>query len=240
MDNLNELYEKYMSHLARCQGEDPSSAIRYYRLNFGGVLPVNKDARILDIGFGMGKFLYFLKTSGYENISGLEICREEYEYVRKSICEDVVLTEDTLAWLNESKDKWDCISMLDVIEHLPKPQVIPILSSIRERLNPGGHLIIRTDNMSGLTGLFQRYMDFTHESGFVEHSLREVLEMAGFIEITIFGEKYGGPNFYHPKVILALLFRKVWFYVLSLIYALERGGNNPRIFAKNLIAVART
>jgi 2-polyprenyl-3-methyl-5-hydroxy-6-metoxy-1,4-benzoquinol methylase len=237
----NSIYEKYMSaHLYHIQGEDPSSTVEYYRLSLGEVLPVNQKARIFDIGFGMGKFLYFLKTLGYENISGLEICREEYEYVRNNICEEVALTEDTLAWLNESKDNWDCISMLDVIEHLPKPKVIPILSAIRERLISGGYLIIKTDNMSGFTGLFQRYMDFTHESGFVEHSLREVLRMAGFIQITIFGEKYERPKFYHPKAVLLFLLRKVWFRVLPLIYSLERGGNNPRIFAKNLIAVART
>jgi hypothetical protein len=34
-----------------------------------------------------------------------------------------------------------------------------------------------------------RYMDFTHEIGFTEHSLYEVLYMAGFRKIRVFGAR---------------------------------------------------
>jgi hypothetical protein len=47
-------------------------------------------------------------------------------------------------------------------------------------LKPGGKVFIKTPNMENPFNLRSRYMDFSHEVGFTEHSLYEVLSTAGF------------------------------------------------------------
>ena len=58
-------------------------------------MPKNKDARILEIGFGRGDFLRFLIKNCYHNFLGVEIGPEQYEVVKKNITDKVILVEDT-------------------------------------------------------------------------------------------------------------------------------------------------
>ncbi|MCR8454597.1 MAG: class I SAM-dependent methyltransferase [Crenarchaeota archaeon] len=63
---------------------------RCYKRWYGPFLPEDRDARILDIGCGMGHFLYFLKEEGYRNFLGVDISREQVNFVRKYITDKVV------------------------------------------------------------------------------------------------------------------------------------------------------
>lgn len=45
-------------------------------------LPNEKDTRILDLGCGMGHFLYFLKANGYNNYLGIDFCDENIKFCR--------------------------------------------------------------------------------------------------------------------------------------------------------------
>lgn len=238
MGNINSAYDSYMSiQLSQTQSNDPASSIPFYSLNLQEYLPLDKSAKIFDIGFGMGHFLFFLLKREYTNVQGIEVCREEYNYVKANITPNVFLVEDTLDYLRHLKEKYDLITLLHVIEHYTKQQIVPILKLIANHLTPKGKLIVLTPNMSGFTGLYNRYMDFTHEIGFTEFSLREVLRMGGFTKVELAGEKYGKPK--GCKSILWHLLRLLYFAVLPIIYRLERGGNNPKIFSKALIAVVR-
>jgi len=75
---------------------------------------------------------------------------------------------------------------MHVLEHIPKPDIIPLLCSLRAALAPGGALIIEVPNMGNpFTGLFMRYADFTHEVGFTQPSMEYVLHKAGFARVAI-------------------------------------------------------
>jgi hypothetical protein len=103
-------------------------------------------------------------------------------------------------------------------------------------MNKGGRVIIATPNVTLVSGTFQRYIDFTHETAFTERSLGEVLRVCGFDNIEICGDK---PSMrWRPKFLLWLLLRNIWFGILAFIYLLERGTEKPRIISRHLIAVA--
>jgi len=126
------------------------------------------------------------------------------------------------------------VILKDVIEHLPRAVVIPILSSIYDALNPGGSLLVETGNLTSLTGVYLRYIDFTHECGFTENSLRQVLKASGFTTIEL------APNrdrIYSWKSRLLSVARWLWERTLKMIYRIERGWDAvPSIYSKLLLA----
>ena len=118
---------------------------------------------------------------------------------------------------------------------MPKRRFVRLRPIFRKALKPGGRAIMATPNMALVSGLVQRYTDFTHEVGFTERSLEQVLRVAGFSVIDIYGEEL--PFRPRPKYLIWLLLRNIWFSVLGLIYLLEKGMDRPRIISRHLIAV---
>lgn len=157
-----------------------------YEAMYGRFLPASMDAAILDAGSGAGHFLYYLKNKGYSNFTGIDMSPQQVDFCRKNISENVVLA-DVFDYLKERHGVFDLISLNDVLEHIPKEKVILLLSLLRANLKVGGKLILKTPNLGNFFSVYLRYKDFTHETGFTERSLRQVLWLAGFREITIFG-----------------------------------------------------
>ena len=147
-----------------------------------------------------------------------------------------LLTSDIVSFLAERPQSWDCIILKDVIEHLPRKQVIPTLSAIYQALTPGGSVVIETGNLASPAGMFVRYIDFTHESGFTENSLRQILRAVGFSAIAMSGNS---PVIYSWRSYFRTLVQRLFHLCLRLMYALDRGWNAaPKILSPLLIARA--
>jgi len=212
-------------------------AIRTTDPTYGRLLPVDLEARILDIGCGMGHFLYYLKAKGYHNIMGVDVSPEQVAYCQEFVLPQVQLTPDLVSFLGERPSHWDCIVMKDVIEHLPRKEIIPTLAAVHDALATGGTLLIETGNMASATGLFVRYIDFTHECGFTENSLRQVLRAVGFTEIQVMSPS---PVIYSWRSRLRVLAQRLWEWCVRMVYRLERGWDAaPRVLSNLLIARAR-
>ena len=52
------------------------------RQRFLHLLPTRKDAAILDLGCGYGKFLYFLQNEGYTETRGIDLNPQQLEVAR--------------------------------------------------------------------------------------------------------------------------------------------------------------
>lgn len=75
--------------------------------------------------------------------------------------------------------------MNGVLEHIPKKVIVKALELVHKSLRKGGIFIVKVPNMANPFGLYSRYIDITHETGFTEYSLYEVLNVAGFGNISI-------------------------------------------------------
>lgn len=191
MDNERKQYfDEYMDSIfassVKLTPEEFEHGAAEYGSMYGRFMPVQRDAVILDAGSGAGHFLYFLKKQNYTNFIGIDMSPQQVDFCKKNISEKVVLA-DAFDYLKGKTDTFDLISLNDVLEHIPKEKVIPLLSLLREGLKVGGKLILKTPNLGNFFSLYARYKDFTHEVGFTERSLRQVLWLAGFREITVFG-----------------------------------------------------
>ncbi len=200
-------------------------------------LPSNREAKILDIGCGDGKFLFFLRKNGYTHIEGLEMSTHLADFTAKQVGCPVHVVSDTIEFLGCHPGRYDTICMNDVLEHIPKPAMISFLSAIGESLKPGGNLVVNVPQASGFTSLYCRYNDFTHETLFTEMSLRQVLRLAGFGDIRFVKENW--PLKLTPRHLAYRFARAVWFLLLKLIYFIEQPGEiHPRNFQIRIVASA--
>ncbi|MBU1130835.1 class I SAM-dependent methyltransferase [Patescibacteria group bacterium] len=184
--NRQQLFDKFLSggFLENQRPDSQNKLAERYRVNYQKWLPENKEAAILEIGFGLGAFLKYLEEEQYINYSGVEISREMYEYARQAT-DKIFLIDSLEDYLKDKKQQFDFIILNDVIEHQEKEKIIPLLKLFRASLKTSGRLIIKTNNAAALTGCRMRFEDFTHELAFTEYSLRQALRAAGFKKITI-------------------------------------------------------
>lgn len=207
----------------------------FFRAYFGRLLPGSRDANILDIGCGFGSFLYFLQKEGYRNAHGVDISPEQVEAAR-SLGIANVHCEDLITFVENREEEFDGITALDVVEHFPKEEVLPLLDSVNQALKPGGVFIMQSPNASGPFGSAHRYSDFSHEIVFTKESVTQVLRVAGFtgVEVHPTGPVVHGLSSAGRWVLWRAIRLLLQAYLL-----VETGTWRGHILTQDLIAVAR-
>lgn len=181
--------DRYVStHFSRIHSPGPDrfeSYERHYLSSYLPLLPPDKNARILDVGCGLGFFLYFLKRQGYVNHNGIDIGKEQIDFCSREVTEHVEIVADTRSYLALHRSTYDAIVINDVLEHLADDELLPILEATRGALSIDGKLIVSVPNAACLTSLATLYGDMTHRRLFTEGSLTQLLLCAGFSRVQI-------------------------------------------------------
>ena len=180
------LYDSYLStHLDPVQQKMAWSFIQQkFRHLYGPFLPRNRKAPILEIGCGKGDFLRFLMSEGHENFVGVDIGREQIAYCRENVTENVLLIEDLQAYLEGQESGFELIVMLDVLEHIPREELVAVGRKLHAALSAGGRLVVKTVNAANpVVGNMIFGSDLTHESLFSEISLRQWQRIVGFSSV---------------------------------------------------------
>jgi cyclopropane fatty-acyl-phospholipid synthase-like methyltransferase len=233
-----ELHERYFESIFSrsnilSKEEFESASINYER-EYEELLPKNKNAKILDLGCGTGHFLYFLQKNGFKNYIGIDISDQQISSCKENISKSVEVF-DAFEFLKDKEGRYDVIVANDFLEHILKERVIELVKLINHSLKSGGKFIMKTPNMSNPFVLDLRYKDFTHEIGFTEKSLYQVLSVADFKSIQIYPSKIVFPL--TPKGIISRAILSVYYFVIKKLFALQ-GYVVPNILSKLLIAVA--
>ncbi len=159
---------------------------RLYDLNYEKFLPPDKNSKIVELGCGKGFFLKYLKEKGYFNIKGVEKSSSQISSALPDI-KELIVPDDMFNYLKKCSEEFDLIILFHVLEHLFKEEVLELLELIYDRLSEKGILIIEVPNAgSPLFGSSNRFIDFTHEIGFTPSSLREVILVTGFKNVTVY------------------------------------------------------
>lgn len=101
------------------------------------------EIKLLDVGCGPGYFLSYLQDNGVD-AKGLEVTPDLVKY-----CQKRGLNVESHDLAEEIDGTYDVIVMFDVLEHLYDP--IDLLEKARNKLKPGGYLVLYTPNIHSLS-----------------------------------------------------------------------------------------
>jgi len=238
-------YEKYISHHfgnlhpAQTIHREYRRYLRYYNANIIPLLPKDKSCSILEIGPGMGHFLYCLKQNGYTNVSAVDVSPECVTFCHK-MGFTFVKEAHGLKYLQQVEQCFDVICMFDVIEHFPKGHIFILLEYCRKKLTQNGLLLIKTLNAGQpFLGMSNYYSDITHQTAFTCSSLMEVLRLCEFSRVKCIGINlyvfYLNPFNYLAALcaVLISVFFKLYFTLHS------RGMKYREIFTKDIMAIGQ-
>ncbi len=206
-----------------------------FAYNYKNYFPTSKDVPVLDIGVGRGEMLSSMKEWGYTKYFGIDISPSTVAFCKmlNLSCE---LVPDTIEWLRNHQNSFGVITLLDVLEHIPKANTVSFLEALKGALAPGGVLIIQTPNLQAPDGYLHRYNDFTHEVGFTEQSLKQVLTTAGLNDVSFFGFEILVKN--SPLMLVARAVRYVYWQWVTLRRMLNT-NLYPRVLNPVFYAVVR-
>lgn len=188
MDQDFDVYKNYTS-TAMLVGQDEQALTRwsigYFTANIEPHLPRKKDARILEIGCGYGRNIKALQKLGYTDVRGIDISEEQIEYAIQRLGLANVAVEDAINSLADTKEMYDAILLLDVLEHLELEYSVKLIQLIKSALKPGGVFVIQVPNaMAPLSP--NRHWDITHLRAYTTHSMEQHLRLGGFSEMKHF------------------------------------------------------
>ncbi len=143
--NYLPVKENLFSELKKIQFKNLTSKIEKY-IN-------NREAKILEIGFGNGQLLLGLKDRGYKNLFGTDFTNRVFpSLMDKGIKLQVSNVEESFSF-NET---FDLIIMNNVIEHFLDP--VKVLVNCKNNLVKDGKVILITPNSNALEfSLFKNY-----------------------------------------------------------------------------------
>lgn len=230
---MKEIFNQYIEN-SWGEAKQSPSRIKQFAFNYRKFFPHNHDAKVLDIGIGRGEMLTCMKNWGYVDYLGIDISPDTVRYC-KSINLNCIQVKDTAEWLKKYDKYFDVITLLDVLEHVKKDNLIDLLISLRMSLNDNGVLIIQVPNLQSPDGYLHRYNDITHELGFIEHSLQQVLIVSGFKNFIFFG--FEELIFGFKDTVKKILRTFLW--ANTRISRIVNGNLNPPILHPVFYAIAR-
>lgn len=132
-------------------------------------LPREPGQRILDIGCFAGTFLGMLDPAIFTYQLGVDILPEQVGHAQRihGLPNREFKHIPDLAALSEIEGVFDCITVIEVIEHLTPAEISTVLEQSARLLRPGGQLVMTTPNYASawpiLELLINRFSDLSYE-----------------------------------------------------------------------------
>lgn len=184
MENKNKLYERYTSTSSLASEVDEANVLMwskgYFRAAYTKFLPSDKNAKILEVGCGYGRYLKALSEMGYTNCYGIDLSSEQVVYAKTVLQLTNVEQADALEWLSGKDDMFDCILGLDILEHFPTDDLLKLGEKMFKALKPGGTVIFQVPNGMSPINPFV-YGDLTHVRAFTPQSMQQFLLHVGLV-----------------------------------------------------------
>lgn len=232
----NTLYESYTStHIRTDANVLLNQRESYFNKFIKNYFPIDKKAKILDIGCGYGALIFFLRKHGYVNVEGVDLSPEQVACARELGIHGVKQGDLGDLILSSPEINYDAVVAFDLLEHLERDELIEFFSQVRRVLRPGGSIILHIPN--GASPFFGRvrYGDMTHEICFTQHSISQLMSIVGFKDVTCFEESPAVTGFISLSRWCAWKF----FRFIMCCMLIAESGERGEIFSQNFVVIAR-
>lgn len=233
---MKEFMDSYLSVTPAFKSLEPSLFKKStFEYNHSRHFPADRGSYMLDIGPGRGEMLSLWEEKGYKNIFAVDISKEVVDLCSRSVkSAHINLVDDIRDFLQRHPKKFDFISMLDVIEHLPDEDLLAFAQDIHGALKEGGTLVVQTCNAASPTAALNEYSDITHKRSFTELALAQWLSFPGFAAYKFFPLEEPIVSIKgHIRMGLRWLYYK-WIYFVRLL----EHSHNPKILTPVFFVVA--
>ncbi len=113
---------------------------------------------LLDVGCGDGKMIFeIMKFSKDKRVMGVDLSEKAIRFAKAFNYENGA--EFCCGNLTQIKEKFDIITLIETLEHIPNEQVEKLISNIYDRLDKGGILIVSVpaDNLPVAAKHYRHY-----------------------------------------------------------------------------------
>lgn len=233
-----EFYDKYQTYsIGKSTLFSRADYVRHSNSiikRIGKYLPDEFDAKILVIACGVGFEVFALQQSGYSNVTGIDISKEQVASAEK-FCTNILQADVYNFLALSSNSQYDCILAFDLIEHFNKHESISFINLLYSSIKQGGNIILQTPNADSPFSSSIFYGDITHEFIYTPSSLNSVLLMIGFCRINFLecGPIVHGVKSFIRNIIWKLLRGFVTLWNIS-----EMGEGGSSICTRVFIAIA--
>lgn len=179
---MRQLFEKYTSTVVLANANEAAltkNSFRNFERHILPRLPVDRRARVLDIGCGYGRYLMALDLAGYRDVYGIDVSEEQITYAQERLELSNCACVDALEFLSAQTGTYDVVLLLDVMEHLDVAYTVELCEAVQRALKPGGVFVVQAPNaLSPFCP--QLYADVTHQRAYTADSMEQTLRMGGF------------------------------------------------------------
>jgi len=237
-DFRNDFYARYRStHVVHRKGEASLAAFRQsfpnFQKKYQKILPLDRNANIIELGCGDARFIYWLNKNGYRNVSGSDVSSEQIKKANELGIHNV-FESDLFEVLEKNNASIDVLLLRDVLEHFDRSEALKILKMCFRSLKPGGRLILHLPNAESPFFGRIRYGDFTHEMAYTCNSLSQVFNVLSFTNHQFFSDESAAATLRGvPRYLCWKAIETAYKCLLA-----SEVGFGARIVTQNLIAAA--
>jgi 2-polyprenyl-3-methyl-5-hydroxy-6-metoxy-1,4-benzoquinol methylase len=133
-------------------------------------LPQGPGLSLLDIGCFCGTFLSLADEKRFSRQLGVDILKEQVEFAQHKYGTSYrrfrhVANMGELAGIGE---QFDCITLIEVIEHLSEAQIREVFDTAKQLLKPSGKLVFSTPNYASTWPLLELVLNRVSEVSYEE------------------------------------------------------------------------
>lgn len=180
-DYRSRLFSTYnATHIAHLDAGDETKLEWFSKYTASNYLPLldnfdKNSATVLEVACNKGYLLKALSVHGFRNLHGVDLSPDDVARAEALVPEATITYADANTYLDQHAASFDIIILKAMLEHVPKEETLPLLERIKASLKAGGMVVIDVPNMDWLFASHERYMDFTHETGFTKETLAQVM-----------------------------------------------------------------
>ncbi|MHB1004347.1 MAG: class I SAM-dependent methyltransferase [Chloroflexota bacterium] len=237
-DNLYSMYTSTSALLGENERALTAWTAGYFMKYILRHLPVNRDALVLDLGCGYGRYVRACSEAGYSRVIGIDISAQQVRYARETLGLANVVQADAFGYLTDHQGEYDAVLLLDVLEHLELEPSLALLRMVRTAMREGGVLVVQTPNaLAPLSP--HRYQDVTHHRAYSTRSMSQSLAMTGFGEQDVAHYETPAWAYNWKGALRGLLWRALLRPVIKTFAIAAYGDALGNVYSVNLLTVAR-